>query len=63
MTATVLSLTPAVSEAVRDAQAIERRLRADGHEWAPALAEARERIARLAREPPRAAPTAPGGRA
>lgn len=49
MAATVLRLTPAVREAMLDARAIERRLQAEGHAWAPALASARDRMADLAR--------------
>jgi hypothetical protein len=49
MSATLLRLTPAVREAVKDARAIERRLRDGGATWGPALGKARERIADLAR--------------
>lgn len=44
MSAKVLTLSPSVREANLDVKAIERRLRAEGYEWGPALAEARRRM-------------------
>jgi len=61
MSATVLRLDGAVREAVKDARAIERRLRSEGVAWAPALQRARDIAAALARNEPQAGGTGHGG--
>ena len=52
MTATVLRFDYAVREAALDARAIERKLRAEGSAWAPALQRAREIALDLAHSAP-----------
>jgi len=47
-TATVLVLSQEVREAAKDAESIKRKLREEGHAWAPALTEARRRMIELA---------------
>jgi hypothetical protein len=49
MTAQILSFSAVVREAALDARAIKRHVREDGHEWAPALQRANERMVSLAR--------------
>lgn len=49
MNATLLRLTPAVRETVKDARAIERRLCEEGATSGPALGKTREQIADPAR--------------
>jgi hypothetical protein len=53
MSATLLHLTPALREAKLDVKAIERKAaeaRGQAYEWMPAIANARQRLADLARK-------------